>query len=152
MVRGAWLKAARADVAEPSQASGPGTHADAQRTLHSSQRGGPPALGPRYLSRLAAHKEVAEELAGRAPGVSGHEGKLAVSWAPGGVEYAPQGVRHQEHLGRQRAGRPPSDPPPGLQLPPQSVPALRAPHTCWQASWVCSPACVPSLGPIQLLG
>lgn len=58
-----------------------------------------PALGPGYLSRLAAHKEVAEELAGRAPGVSGHEGKLAVSWAPGGIKDALQGVSHQEHLG-----------------------------------------------------
>lgn len=44
-------------------------------------------------SRLAAHKEVAEELAGWAPGVSGHEGKLAVGWAPGGIEDAPVGVR-----------------------------------------------------------
>lgn len=64
-----------------------------------------PALGPGYLSRLAAHKEVAEELAGRAPGVSGHEGKLAVSWAPGSVEDAPQGVGHQKHLGRQKVRR-----------------------------------------------
>lgn len=60
----------------------------------------PPCPGPTYLSRLAAHKKVTEELAGRAPGVSGHKGKLAVGWAPGGVENSPQGVRHQEHLGQ----------------------------------------------------
>lgn len=94
MAMGACLEGAQASVAKRAKASVPGTHADAQHAPT-------PSLGPRYLSRLAAHKEVTEELAGRAPGVSGHKGKLAVSWAPGGVEYAPQGVRHQEHLGRQ---------------------------------------------------
>lgn len=149
MARGARLEGAQASLAEPSRASVPGTHTDAQ---HPPPTAAPPALGPRYLSRLAAHKEVAEELAGRAPGISGHEGKLAVGWAPGRVEYAPQGVSHQEHLGMQQAHRPPSDPPRGLQLPAQRVPAPRAPHTRWQASRVCSPACTPSFTPTLLLG
>lgn len=61
-----------------------------------------PASSPRYLSWLAAHKEVTEELAGWAAWVSSHEGKLAVGRAPGGVEDAPQGMRHQKHLARQQ--------------------------------------------------
>ena len=109
--RPAWLSRPRPQSLEPT-------------LKHSTPpSAAPSALGPRYLSRLAAHKEVAEELAGRALGISGHEGKLAVGWAPGGVEYAPQGVSHQEHLGMQQAHRPPSDPPRGLQLPAQRVPA-----------------------------
>lgn len=62
------------------------------------------APGPRYLSRLVAHKEVAEEFAGWVLGVSGHEGKLAFGWAPGRVEDAPQSMSHQEHLGWGGAG------------------------------------------------
>lgn len=44
-----------------------------------------PALGPGYLSRLAAHKEVAEELAGWAPGVSGH---MKANWQSAGHQVA----------------------------------------------------------------
>lgn len=95
MATGTHLEQAQASIAKPSKASVP----DAQHTPNPSLHGSPPA---RYLSRLAAHKEVTEELAGRAPWVSGHKGKLAVGWAPGGVEYSLQGMCHQEHLRRQQ--------------------------------------------------
>lgn len=103
MAMGPGLEGAQGSLAKPSMAlRSLEPHADAQ---HPSTPASVvvPCLGPRYLSRLSAHKKVTEELAGRAPWVSGHKGKLAVVWAPGGVEYSPQGVCHQEHLGRQRA-------------------------------------------------
>lgn len=43
-----------------------------------------PALGPGYLSRLAAHKEVAEELAGWAPGASA----MKANWQSAGHQVA----------------------------------------------------------------
>lgn len=52
------------------------------------------ALGLRYLSRLAPHKEMAEELAGWASWVPGNKSKLAGGWVPGGIEDALQSMGH----------------------------------------------------------
>lgn len=52
------------------------------------------ALGLPYLSRLAPHKEVAEELAGWASWVPGNKSKLAGSWVPGGIEDTLQSMGH----------------------------------------------------------
>lgn len=55
-------------------------------------------LGLQYLSRLAPHKEMAEELAGWAARVPGNKSKLAGGWVPGGIEDTLQSVGHEEHL------------------------------------------------------
>lgn len=70
------LQGAQDSLATPSMASRSlEPHADAQYPSTPASVV-VPCLRPRYLSRLSPHKKVTEELAGRAPRVSGYKGKL----------------------------------------------------------------------------